>query len=342
MRLIPCMALLLALATDAGAATKPWSAPLTADGVPDLNGVWTNASMTKLTRGAGGTPLVVSAEEAHTRAAAQARYLKAEAAPSDPNAGAPPAGRDPGGYNAFWLDLGSALGKVKGEFRTSWIVDPADGQMPFSENGRALVAKAAIFAHLADTPVGPEALEPWDRCLISSRGSGGPGMLNNIYNSNYQIVQTKDAVAILVEMIHDVRVIPLFPDKRTAQASHGPGAPWLGDSVGWWEAKTLVVETVHVNAEQGRAGPIFLTPQGRVTERFQRVASDEIFYAFEVEDPTYYTRPWRAEMSLHSGQGQLYEYACHEGNYAMTSILRGARVEERKAAAPRQTAGPPP
>ncbi len=94
-----------------------------------------------------------------------------------------------------------------------------------------------------------------------------------------------------------------------------------------------MVETVDVNAEQGRAGPIYLTPQGRVTERFQRVGKDEIFYSFEVEDGTYYTRPWRAEMSLHPGKGQLYEYACHEGNYAMTDILRGARMEERKGVA---------
>jgi hypothetical protein len=341
-RLITFIAVMLALAPGAWAEAPPWSAPRTPDGAPDLQGVWSSASLTKLTRSPGVAGLVVSPAQARARAVAQARAMQAAAGPSDPNAGAPPAGRDPGGYNAFWLDQGESLGKVNGEYRTSWIVDPADGQLPLSEQGRALVAKAQTFARLADTPVNPESLEPWDRCLISSRGSGGPGMLNNIYNSNYQIVQTKGAVAILVEMIHDVRVIPLFSDKRAAEAAHGPGAPWLGDSVGWWEGSTLVVETVHVNAEQGRAGPIFLTPEGRVTERFQRVAPDEIFYAFEVEDPTYYTRPWRAEMSLHSGKGQLYEYACHEGNYAMTDILRGARLEERKAAgSPARAAGAP-
>ena len=113
---------------------------------------------------------------------------------------------------------------------------------------------------------------PWDRCLISSRGTGGPGMLNNLYNSNYEIVQTPGAVAILVEMVHDVRTIPLFPDKAAAQAGHGPATlhPWLGDSVGWWEGDTLVVETVNVHPEQGRTGPIYLSQQGRVTERFTR------------------------------------------------------------------------
>ena len=338
MRAIPFIVLWLALAPCAATAATPWSALRTPDGAPDLQGVWSNASLTRLTRPVGVAALTVNPAEAQARAAAQARYVQSAASPSDPKAGAPPAGGNPGGYNAFWLEQGGALGQVRGEYRTSWIVDPADGQLPLSNQGRALVAKAETFARLADTPVGPEALEPWDRCLISSRGSGGPGMLNNIYNSNYQIVQTKDAVAILVEMIHDVRVIPIFPDKRAAQAAHGPGAPWLGDSVGWWEGSTLVVETVHVNAEQGRAGPIYLTPQGRVTERFQRTAQDEIFYSFEVEDPTYYTRPWRAEMSLHPGKGQLFEYACHEGNYAMTDILRGARLEERKVASPSQTA----
>jgi hypothetical protein len=348
-RLSLFIAVIFALAPGAWAfgpvaPPPPWSAPLTPDGVTDLQGVWSNASMTKLTRPAGAKALVVTPQEAKARAAAQARYMPAASAPSAPTAGAPAAGRDPGGYNAFWLDQGGGLGRVNGEFRTSWIVDPADGQLPLSDQGRALVAKAETFARLADTPVGPEALEPWDRCLISSRGSGGPGMLNNIYNSNYEIVQTKAAVAILVEMIHDVRVIPLFPNKRAAEAAHGPGTPWLGDSVGWWEGSALMVETVHVNAEQGRAGPIYLTPQGRVTERFQRVAPTEIAYAFEVEDPTYYTRPWRAEMTLHPAKGQLYEYACHEGNYAMTDILRGARLEERKTAAPpsRATGAPPP
>ena len=157
-------------------------------------------------------------------------------------------------------------------------------------------------------------------------------MLNNVYNSNYQIVQTPTAVAIEVEMIHDVRVVPLFRDRAAAQAGHGPRVHrWLGDSTGWWEGGTLVVETVDVNAEQGRAGPIFLTPAGRVTERFTRTAPGEIDYGFEVEDAAYYNRPWRAEMTLVAQAHPLYEYACHEGNYAMTGILRGARPVEGAA-----------
>jgi hypothetical protein len=333
MRVLVLMAVVLASATVAQAQTKPWAAPRTAFGAPDLQGVWTNASITKLTRSTRQPKLVVTPEEAAALAKSDglSQYKAFDARPTDPNKGAPISGQDPGGYNAFWLDAGSALGKVKGEYRTSWIVDPADGQLPLSAQGKALVAKSVVFAHEADTPSDPESLQPWDRCIISSRGSGGPGMLNNIYNSNYQIVQTPTAVAIAVEMVHDVRSIPIFPTQATAQAGHGPAVlqPWLGDSTGWWEGDTLVIETVNVNREQGRAGPIFLTPQGKVTERLRRASPTELYYEFTVEDPTYYSRPWRAEMTLTAGKDPLYEYACHEGNYAMPHILAGARAQEK-------------
>jgi hypothetical protein len=316
------------------AESATWSPPRTADGHPDFTGVWSNASVTKLTRPPGVARLTVSKAEAEAVAKAAGRNLDEDSAPTDAKAGAPAAG-NVGGYNAFWLDPGRTLATVNGEYRTSWIVDPADGQLPLSETGRKLVDEARAFARRADAPVGPEVLEPWDRCLISSRGSGGPGMLNNIYNSNYQIVQTPRSVAIVVEMIHDARTIPLFPDKATAQAAHGPAVlkRWLGDSVGWWEGDTLVVETVNVNPEQGRAGPLFLSAKGRVTERFTRASDHQIFYAFEVEDPVYYSRPWRAEMSLNASKDQIYEYACHEGNYAISDILRGARAQDAGAAA---------
>ena len=173
---------------------------------------------------------------------------------------------------------------------------------------------------------------------------GGPGMLNNIYNSNYQIVQTPGAVAIAVEMVHDVRTIAIFPTRAAAQAAHGPAViqPWLGESTGWWEGDTLVIETVNVNREQGRAGPIFLTPQGKVTERLRRAGPGELYYEFTVEDPTYYSRPWRAEMTLTAGKDPLYEYACHEGNYAMPHILAGARAQEKTAAQERSGRGKDP
>jgi hypothetical protein len=319
----------LSLLVSAAAAVA-----IAADGHPDLSGVWTNASVTHLQRMPGVGKLVLSPAEgaAVEKSDGMNRRIETDEQPSDASAGAPAPG-NPLGYNTFWLDPGRKLGVVKGQIRSSWIVDPADGRLPFSEAGRRKVAEAQAYAERADTPANPENLEPWDRCIIGSRGSGGPGMLNNIYNSNYQILQTPGSIAIVIEMVHDARTIPILPSKAAAQAAHGPASlhPWLGDSTAWWEGPTLVVETVDVNAEQGRAGPIFLTPQGRVTERLTRVAKDQILYEFAVEDPTYYSRPWRAEMTLSAGPKQLYEYACHEGNYALVGILRATRQEEAKA-----------
>ncbi|MGZ3403059.1 MAG: hypothetical protein ACXWKN_07160 [Phenylobacterium sp.] len=330
------------LASLASAALAAEGVPRAADGHADLSGVWSNASVTHLTRPPGQTTLTIGKAEAEAFAKASPLVARQErdAAPIDPKAGAPGVG-DPGGYNAFWLDPGNTMGLVKGEYRTSWIVEPADGQLPLSAQGKALVAKANAYSRDADRPDNPEAFEPWDRCIISSRGSGGPGMLNNIYNSNYQILQTAKYVVIEVEMIHDARGVPVFPSKAAAQAAHGPAALalWLGDSTGWWEGDTLVIETVNVNAEQGRAGPIFLTPKGRVTERLTRVSPKQILYTFEVEDPTYYTRPWKAEMSLNAGPSRLYEYACHEGNYALPDILSGMRAGERASAGKGKTGG---
>jgi hypothetical protein len=323
-----------ALATPAAAAP---AVPRAADGHPDLSGVWSNASITKLTRSPSVGKLTLTPAEAKTLAARDplANRKVTDAAPIDASEGAPAVG-NPGGYNAFWLDSGSSYGQVKGEFRTSWIVDPADGQLPLTPEGKALVAKAQTHTRLAETPSDPESFDPWDRCIIGSRGSGGPGMLNNIYNSNYQIVQTPGAIVIVSEMIHDARTIPLFKDKATAQAAHGPATLhlWLGDPVAWWEGDALVIETINVNAEQGRAGPIFLTPQAKVTERLTRASAQQIFYEFKVEDPVYYTRPWRAEMSLNAIPGQVYEYACHEGNYALVDIMQGVRAVEAKGGSP--------
>ncbi len=331
-------AALAALASGASAA----SVPRAADGHADLSGVWSNASVTHLTRPPGPATLTVTEAEAKAiaKSAPQVQRTERDAAPIDPKTGAPGVG-DPGGYNAFWLDAGDKMGFVRGQYRTSWIVDPADGQLPFTPQGKALVAKAAAYSRDADRPDNPEAFEPWDRCIISSRGSGGPGMLNNVYNSNYQIMQTRTHVVIEVEMIHDARGVPVFPSKAAAQAAHGPAALslWLGDSTGWWEGDTFVIETVNVNAEQGRAGPIFLTPKGRVTERLTRVSAQQIDYSFEVEDPVYYTRPWKAEMSLNAGPKAIYEYACHEGNYALPDILSGMRAGERAAAGKAKTGG---
>ncbi|WP_293906074.1 hypothetical protein [Phenylobacterium sp.] len=313
---------------SAAAAQAPPRAP---DGHPDLTGVWSNASLTQLER-TSGAGLVVPDAEAKARAARNARALAAAAQPSRLDDGLLDQTVIGVPFNSFWRDAGTSLGRVKGRFRSSWIVEPADGRLPLTAAGRARAREAAATANVM-APAGPEAMAPNDRCLIASRGSGGPGMLNNIYNSNYQIVQTPRAVAIVVEMVHDARTIPIFPTRAAAQAGHGPAVlqPWLGDSVGWWDGDALVVETVNVNPAEGVFGPIFLSPGGRVTERLTRVSPREIDYAFEVEDPVYYTAPWRAELSLNAISGPVYEYACHEGNYAMRGVLAAGN----RQAAPR-------
>jgi hypothetical protein len=295
---------------------------------PDLSGTWTNASITDLTRRAS-QPLVVDEAEAARIASGDfmVRQAQAEQRGDVPNLAD---GNTQLGYNSGWMDGGSSLARVNGEYRTSWLVEPADGQLPLTEEGRTAQRIAAGRQRSTDNP---EEMAPNDRCLIASRGTGGPGMLNNLYNNSYEFVQTDDELAIVVEMVHDVRIIPFFDSKAAAQTAHRPAAlhPWLGDSVGWWDGETLVVETVNVHPDQGAYGPIFLSPDGKVTERFTRVADDEIFYAFEVEDPVYYTQAWRAEMSLRAMDGRLYEYACHEGNYALEGMLSGARAEEAAA-----------
>jgi hypothetical protein len=320
---------LLALASASWAAEP---APRALDGHGDLGGVWSNASATQLQR-PSGLPLKLT--EAQARAFADAnpmvRAFTGRGEPTNPGDG-PPREDDvastPG--NAFWLDPGTSAGRVRGEYRSSWIVEPADGRLPLTEAGLLRAREAPAITNRQD-PSGPEDLAPNDRCLIASRGSGGPGMLNNIYNSNSQIVQTPAAVVIVVEMIHDARIIPIFPGRAAAQAGHQPAAlaSWLGDSVGWWDGDTLVVETMNVGLEQGRFGPIFLSPQGRVTERLTRTSAHEIDYGFQVEDPVYYTQPWRAEMTLNALKKAIYEYACHEGNYALPNVLAGARASER-------------
>jgi hypothetical protein len=326
----------LALAALAAALALPavaQPAPRTPDGRPDLSGNWSNVSLTKLERPASLKGLTLPEAEARRLAANDPILrMKSDRGPIDPEAGAPAPGGSTG-HDAIFLDNGTAYAKIRGEYRTSWIVEPEDGRMPLTPLGQQRRREAAAMSGRMD-PAGPEELAPNDRCLIGSRGSGGPGMLNNIYNSNYQFLLTRDALVTITEMGFGVRTIPILKDAAAARAAHGPAAlhPWHGDSTAWWEGGTLVIETVDVHPVQGRFGPIFLSEKGRVVERLTRTSKDEIAYEFTVEDPVHYTRPWRAEMVLTALPGQIYEYACHEGNYALPGILGGARASEGKAA----------
>ncbi len=336
------LAFALTATTSAQAAPdKPWSPPRTSYGKPDLTGVWSNASVTNLTRSPGVSKLVVDQTEAAKLAKDSPfeRLAEAEEGPSNLNDNLLKDENNDRGYNTFWIDPGKSLANVKGQFRTSWIVEPATGQLPLSDAGKKLLG-AYRAERQKNLFAGPEFLPVSERCLIGFTGAGGPGMLNTIYNNNYQIVETPDAMVIDVEMVHDARVIPLFKDKATALANHRPASMtmWLGDSVGWWEGDTLVVDSINVNPEQGRTGPIYLSSKGRVTEKFTRTSATQIFYQFQVDDPVYYTQPWRAEMSLNARKDRVFEYACHEGNYAMAGILGGARSQEAQGIKP--TMGP--
>jgi hypothetical protein len=316
----------LALALPA-MAQQPYSPPRTPDGKPDLQGVWTNASLTGLERTANFKGATIPAEQAAQMEQQRARMMVAQNGRTNPNDGAPVKGQDVGGYNSFWIDPGSTFGKVKGEYRTSWIVDPPDGKIPYSKQGKATYDKR--LTTVRNTWDGPEIRPQGERCIVGFGSTGGPPMVNVLYNNNYQIVQTPGYVTIMVEMNHDARVIPIG-------GKHQPDMfkKWLGDSIGWWEGDTLVVETKNFHPDvllrPNMNQSFYVGENPTVVERFTRVAADAIQYDFTVTDPVAFTQPWKAEMTFRSAPGRIYEYACHEGNYALPGILAGARLDDRK------------
>jgi hypothetical protein len=315
-------ALVLSLALGAGLASSPvqaagYKAPRTADGHPDLQGQWTNASLTHLERPGDLKALVISEAEA---SAYEARQTGAPKIPGD----------DVGQDTTEVWEQGGKLARLGGEVRTSWLVEPRDGRLPYSEAGRRLLQ--ASLGGLYINFDGPEARPAMERCLLGSNSSSGPPMLNSGYNNNYQFVQTKDALVVVVEMNHDARIIPLAPAAQPAPAQI---RPWMGRSVGRWDGDTLVVETDNFNVIGSWRGssPLYISPAARVTERFTRVSADEIRYEFAVDDPAVFTQVWRGELPLRRASGAMYEVACHEGNYSMTGILAGGRQKDREAAA---------
>lgn len=323
----------LCLAALAAALGVPAMAEA-ADGARDLNGVWTNASATRLERSGNFDTLVVPKEQAEAiRTAAAARSAAANA-PSDPNAGAFEDANSRAGYNSFWTNPGQALAEVRGEARSSYIVSPADGRIPFIDRAESLkepMREGREYATGGGAYPGPEDLPLRERCLIAQSDGGGPVMLDGLYNNNYEFHLTDDYFVINVEMVHDARIIPIYDSAGEARAAHKPDAimPWLGDTVAWWEGDTLVAETVNVHPVQAVRTSTPLSPEGTVTERFTRLSDDELLYQFEVEDPNHYTTKWSGEYTFRPTKGHVYEYACHEGNYAMAGILGGARLKER-------------
>ncbi len=312
---------------------------------PELTGVWTNAALTRMTRPANVDKLIVSAAEAQqiiaNTSVAGLPVGEFEAATETTETVAPPAaGGDDFGlraYNDFWIDPGSALARVKGEYRSSYIIDPENGQIPHLESPTADFERRNFgvrYATGVGDMSGPEAMPLAERCLLGFGNTAGPGMMGTLYNSTYRFVQTDDYVVIEVEMVHDARIVPIYANAAEAHANLRPAAlqQWFGDSRGWYENGELVVETVNINPQQMAQSSVPITAAGKITERFSRYSDTEIVYQFTVEDANLYSQPWTAELSFHAGDGQMYEYACHEGNYAMPGILAGARRLEAEQA----------
>jgi len=313
-------------------APKGWTAPRTPDGHPDLQGIYTNVSLTPLQR-----PTDLGSQEFFTASEAAAwkvRMLKARNMDRRDGGAVADLTR---AYNEVFWDNGS---EVSPTLQTSLIVDPADGRMPaFTAEARKKMADemATIKEKCADPtracPLtnggqpwpadGPEDRPAMERCIVWP--TSGPPMLPSAYDSNYQIAQTKDYVMIYVEAIHDVRVIPLDgqphlpPDVRQL----------LGDSRGHWEGDTLVVDTTNFNDTPA----LYNADRNlHVIERFRKVSPNVLFYEFTVSDPTVFTKPWTGAIAMTAIKGPLFEYACNEGNYGLRGILKGARVEEKKRA----------
>lgn len=314
----------------ASAMAQDYEAPRTIHGQPDLQGIWTNQTLTPLTRDPEfGETLALSREQAAELEGGHQEFLEAEFAPSDPDraAGAGAQGGDDGdtndGYNEFWKEVGERLLVIDGEPRSSIIVDPPDGQIPYAGDPRARFRRPEGAPGRND---GPEGRPLSERCLISFGTHSGPPMLPVMYNNNYQIVQTGDHVMILAEMIHDARIIPLGEDAEPRPELE----KWMGDSVGHWEGDTLVVETTGFHPQHSIFGA---TPDVEVTERFERISDQSILYTFTVEDPEVFSQPWTGELLFNSRPQaeRMYEYACHEGNYALPGVLAGARREEADA-----------
>lgn len=337
-----------------GALAQPTTdIPRRPDGRPDLSGTYDIATLTPLQRPAEfGDTLVLTEEEAATLAAEAGSLERIFNIPAERNQEtsapreAPPVGGDGssgaagnvGGYNSFWMDFGQSGFQIDGEYRTSIIVDPADGRRPpLTQEARERLAARTAFLRPntgtawwlendLDAPGPydhPEQRPHAERCLMGFGSTAGPPMLPVLYNNLKRIVQTDETIMILVEMVHDARVIRMNQEHVAPEIRS-----WLGDSVGHWEGDTLVVDTSNFrdSPSLGQASENL-----HVVERFTRVDKGTLLYQFTVDDPTAWTAPWSGEYVWPATENRVYEYACHEANYSFGGILRGARVLEADA-----------
>ena len=317
--LVLAIPLLLAPATAAGqqdAAAESWTAPLTPWGDPDLQGAWTNTTTTPLERPAD--------------LAGKTELTDEEWALRNPESGLSddrPSGDPVGFYNDYWLEQGEL------SRQTSLIVEPADGRLPVTTGPEQVLQRGRTSSF---SSIGGESFDSYtdfnayDRCI--TRGMPG-AMTPGFYNHNYQILQTPDHVAIVVEMIHDARIIPLDGREHLSAGVR----QWLGDSRAHWDGDTLVVETTNFTDKiLQRTGTVSGGDEHlHLVERFTRVADDRIDYQVTVTDPTVWTSAWTASMPMTALDGSLFEYACHEGNYFLPNALSGSRAQEAAAATSR-------
>jgi hypothetical protein len=311
----------------AGALAVLAAAPLGAQsgGHSDLQGIWTNATITPLQRPSEwASKSTVSDADAKKFEQAQANDLKQEDGQSDGPLIAAAGSSGTGGYNALFIDRGSELARVDGVKRTSLVIDPPDGKMP-PQTQEAKDRFAALMKTMMGKYDNVKDRPTSERCLIGFGSTSGPPMMPVLYNNNYQIVQTADTVMIMVEMVHDVRIIRINGTHKPPEIRQ-----WLGDSIGHWEGDTLVVDTTNFLSQNAYMG--FGSEKMHVTERLRRIDKNTILYRATVDDPGTFTRPWTIEYPFNATPGPVYEYACHEGNYAMPDILGGARRMESEAA----------
>lgn len=312
MRIIGLMlAACIALCPQAG-AQEGYKPPRTSFGAPDLQGVWSTLTATPLER-----PAVFDGPTTTDERAAAFAVSSASAFTSDTSDGV-------GARGSEWWEFGAQMTRINGQIRTSLIVDPPDGKMPYSAAGRARLGK--LLAGVLTDFDGPEARPSTERCLAGGSGASGAPVFTARYNANIQIVQTPEHVALSIEQGREVRIIRLNAPRLPIEMRR-----WMGDSIGWWEGDTLVVETLNFvpGDEFKPAAPLLVSHHAKVTERFTRISQDEILYAYTVEDPEVFSRTWRAEMILSATDHRVLEYACHEGNYSMPGMLAGGRAKEK-------------
>ncbi len=337
---------LLAFASSLFGQTAAYKIPRLADGHPDLQGTYDLATMTPVERPAG-VSATISKEEARKAEIANAQRRARQDAPIAADRKAPPKGGDGsagaagnvGGYNGFWVDPGNSYTVVDGQVRTSLIVDPADGHVPpYTPEAQKRMASQRSQPTSDATESNDPGLEKapgayddperrplGERCMIGFGSTSGPPALPDyFYNNLHQIVQTSDSVMILTEMVHDVRIV-----RMNSQHLQPTIRKWLGDSIGRWEGDTLVVDTTNFTDKTRFRGS---TENLHVVERFTRVGPRELMYKFTIEDSATWAKPWTGEMTWPATDSHIYEYACHEANYALADILSGARMREKEEA----------